>query len=264
MGNSFSFNYGAHNVEFMDYEVLLRLHDEPLRPLLPVGQCIADSIQNEYGGEVDVRLNRSGDVDVSSRGTIAFDIAHISTENMKQLKALDKHKFDICLESLNLNGGQKRYMTVRNVIFNYQQAFGGGEVNVLPVSFTKKVSSPSDWDNVSGDLPQDHVDTTPTDLVVEEVVEFGGTDYEVVFKWKPAIVTQSNDTQEIWTRKLSDGSTEYGAWEMVEHSKPYTQTEGSTISDFVGIAAIQYAVRIKRIDDSLSRLSNIVTVESPI
>ena len=156
MSNVFNPSYGT-NVKEIHYDVFLKLSTDDT--FQRVGECISDSIMNEYTGEDEVELNISGDINVSSRGTIAFDIANITTTNINEMRSHDKKNFDICLKSRDaVDGDDHIYMTVRGVIYNYQHSFQGGAVNTLPVSFTKKVSSPSGWDTISNTPPSDHDD----------------------------------------------------------------------------------------------------------
>jgi hypothetical protein len=160
MAQVFDFDYGQ-NVKQIHYDVYLKLHDDDA--FVQVGQCITDSVLNTYEGEDTVELNISGDINVSSRGTIAFDIAHLTTDNINAMRGHDKKSFDVCLKTVDPveeNGTDHIYMSVRDVIYNYRHNFGGGEVNTLPVSFTKKVASPDQWDTIAITPPADHPDST--------------------------------------------------------------------------------------------------------
>jgi hypothetical protein len=261
MAQDFSFDYGQ-DVKFLDYEVYLRLHDDELRPLIPVGQCTADSINNTYEGETQVRLNRSGDIDVNSMGTMSFNIAHLKVDNINELQSHDKKTFDVCLESIGTAEGAstKRYMIVRDVIMNYQQNFGGGDVETLPVVFTKKVNSPVDWDTVTNTKPTDHVDYTATNLEVGDTTLDTGTTYDIDLTWDLSEDIKETDTQEIWVREYSSGS--WKDWAVETNSIAPTAVTSTLNYDFNTIDEIEIAVRVNT--GSLLRYSNIVTVETPI
>lgn len=160
MAQVFEFDFGS-DAKKLNYDVFLKLSDDD--EFVRVGQCTSDSILNTYEGEDTVDLNISGEVNIASRGTIAFDIAHITTTNINTLKSHDKKNFDVCLKSVEPvewddTTPLHRYMTVRDVLFNYQHNFSGGEVNTLPVSFTKVVGTPDAWDEITNEPPEDHPD----------------------------------------------------------------------------------------------------------
>ena len=254
---SLQLNYGLSDVRFLDYEVLLRLHDDKNRPLIPIGQCVADTIQDEYVPENQIRLNRGSDIVTSSIGTISFEIAHILTKNIKILRSLDKHRFDICLESIASNDeGFKRFTTIRNVLFNYEQEFAGGVVNLLPVSFSKKVSSPKDFSNISEEVPIDHVYNTTTGLNVTDIEPGEGLLAVIFLEWYLPVNYQDRDKQELWIRTEKEGVID--KWRKKKNIASGS-TETSVIIDFSEYSKVQIAVRAKR-DGELLRYSNIVTV----